>query len=128
MNDLTGFVTPSRLQLLDTAGSAAAASQYQGGPAEYLAYLGWPLIAALAMATLALRRRPAVRAAALTVAVLELLSLGGHPWLAGASDLGVDLPRHWLEGIPVLGSALPDRLSIVADGVAAALSEPRRLT
>jgi len=120
-NDLTGFVTPSGYLLFHTAASAAAAARYQGGPPEYLGYLGWPLIAVLAVIALACWRRPAIRATAVTLAVLELLSLGGHPLVSGTPQAGVTLPWHWLEGIPVLGTALPDRLSIVADGVAAAL-------
>jgi hypothetical protein len=120
-NDLTGFVTPSGYLLFHTAASAATAASYQGGAPEYLAYLGWPLIGLLAVAALACWRQPAVRAAAVTLAVLELLSLGGHPLVGGTVQPGVTLPWHWLEGVPVIGTALPDRLSIVADGVAAAL-------
>ena len=75
-NDITSFVTPSRYLLFHTAGSAAAATSYQGGAPEYLAYLGWPLIVALAAITVAFWRRPAVRATAVTLVVLELLSLG----------------------------------------------------
>jgi hypothetical protein len=120
-NDLTSFVTPSRQLLFHTAGSAAAAARYQGGVPEYLAFLGWPLIAVLAATALAFWRRPAVRAAAVTLVVLEFLSLGGHPLANGTFHPGVTLPWRWLEGIPALGSALPDRLSVVADGIAAAL-------
>jgi hypothetical protein len=120
-NDLTSFVTPSRQLLFHTAGSAAAAARYQGGIPEYLAYLGWPLIAVLAAAALAFWRRPAVRAAAVTLVVLEFLSLGGHPLANGTFHPGVTLPWRWLDGVPVLSSALPDRLSVVADGIAAAL-------
>ena len=120
-NDLTGFVTPSGYLLFHTAASAAAAARYQGGPPEYLGYLGWPLIAALAVAAVAGWRRPAVRAAAVTLAVLELLSAGGHPLISGTVHTGVTLPWHWLEGVPVLGTALPDRMSIIADGAAGAL-------
>jgi hypothetical protein len=120
-NDLSSFVTPSRYLLFHTAASAAAAARYQGGPPEYLAYLGWPLLAVLAVATVAFWRQPAVRATGLTLAVLELLSLGGHPLVSGTLHPGVTLPWHWLESVPVLGTALPDRLSVVADGVAAAL-------
>jgi hypothetical protein len=120
-NDLTGFVTPSGYLLFHTAASAAAAASYQGGAPEYLAYLGWPLIGLLAVAALACWRQPAVRAAAVTLAVLELLSLGGHPLVGGTVQPGVTLPWHWLENLPVIGTALPDRLSIVADGVAAVL-------
>jgi hypothetical protein len=120
-NDLTGFVTPSGYLLFHTAASAAAAASYPGGAPEYLAYLGWPLIGLLAVAALACWRQPAVRAAAVTLLVLELLSLGGHPLVGGTVQPGVTLPWHWLEGVPVIGTALPDRLSIVADGAAAAL-------
>jgi len=121
VNDVSGFVTPSRQQLFHSAASAAAAARYQGGPAEYLAYLGWPLIVALLLVTAACWRHPAVRAAALTVIAFEVLSLGGHPLVSGVSHPGVNLPWHWLENLPVLGSALPTRMSIVADGAAATL-------
>ena len=114
-------MTPSRYLLFHTAASAAAAARYQGGPPEYLAYLGWPLLAVLAVATLAFWRQPPVRATGVTLAVLGLLSLGGHPLVNGTLHPGVTLPWYWLESVPVLGTALPDRLSIVADGVAAAL-------
>jgi hypothetical protein len=120
-NDLTGFVTPSGYLLFHTAASAAAAASYQGGTPEYLAYLGWPLIGLLAVAALACWRQPAVRATAVTLAVVELLSLGGHPLVGGTVQPGVTLPWNWLEGLPVIGTALPNRLSIVADGAAAAL-------
>ncbi len=120
-NDLTSFVTPSRYLLFHTAASGAAAARYQGGVPEYLAFLGWPLIAVLAAATLAFWRQPAVRATAVTLVVLELLSLGGHPLVDRVFHPGVTLPWRWLEAVPVLGAALPDRLSVVADGVAAAL-------
>jgi hypothetical protein len=120
-NDLAGFVTPSQYLLFHTAASAAFAAHYQGGAPEYLAYLGWPLIAVLGIAALAFWRQPAVRATAVTLFVLALLSLGGHPLIGGTLHPGVTLPSHWLESVPVLGAALPDRLSIVADGAGAAL-------
>jgi hypothetical protein len=120
-NDLASFVTPSQYLLFHTAASAAAAARYQGGPPEYLAYLGWPLLAVLAAGLLAFWRQPAVRATGVTLAVLGVLSLGGHPLVNGTAHPGVTLPWHWLESVPVLGAALPDRISVVADGVAAAL-------
>jgi hypothetical protein len=120
-NDLAGFVTPSQFLVLHTAASAAAAARYQGGTPEYLAYLGAPLIAVLLVAAVACWRQAAVRATAVATAVLVLLSLGGRPLIDGTVHPGVTLPWHWLESVPVLGTALPDRLSIVVDGTAAAL-------
>jgi hypothetical protein len=120
-NDLAGFVTPSQFLLLHTSASAAAAARYQGGTPEYLAYLGAPLIVVLLVAAVACWRQPAVRATAVATAVLVLLSLGAHPLIDGTVHPGVTLPWRWLGSVPVLGTALPDRLSIVADGTAAAL-------
>ncbi len=120
-NDLANFVTPQRALFFHTAASAAAAARYQAGPTEYLAYLGWPLIAALVVAAAATWHRPAGRAATVALVVLCLFSLGGHLRVAGTSHPALELPWQWLEKIPLLGVALPDRLSILADGFAAVL-------
>lgn len=121
VNDPVGFVTPSSYLLFHSAGTAAAAARYQGGATEYLAYLGWPLIVVLVLATVASWRRPAGRALALTLAVLVVLSFGGHPLVWGTPNPAITLPWHWLEEHQLFASVLPDRISIVADGVAAAL-------
>ena len=121
VNDLTSFVTPQSSLFLHTAASAAAAARYQGGADEYLAYLGWPLIIMLVLATLVCWGRPAGRALALTFVLLEVFSLGGHPLVSGTAHPAVNLPWHRIEGLPVVATALPDRLSILADGAAAAL-------
>ncbi len=120
-NDLANFVTPQGALFFHTAASAAAASRYQAGLAEYLGYLGWPLIVLLAVAAVASWRRLAGRAAAVALAVLCVLSLGGHLHLAGMSQPGFELPWQWIEAVPVLAGILPDRLSMLADGFAAAL-------
>jgi hypothetical protein len=98
-----GFVTPPGDLLFHTAASAATAASYPAHLSEYLAYLGWPLLALLAAAAVWAWRDPCVRACAVTFAALELLSLN--------SD----------RGLPVLGEMIPDRLAILADGAAAAL-------
>lgn len=121
VNDPAGFVTPSSFLLLHTAGTAAAAARYQGGATEYLAYLGWPLIVALVLAAVASWRGPAGRAAALALVVLVVFSLGGHPLTGGISNPAVNLPWHWLEEHQLFASVLPERISLIADGVAAAL-------
>jgi hypothetical protein len=97
---------------LHTQSSAAYAQRHGVGNAEYLAYLGWPLLVLTAVATIWYWRDLRVRVAGVTWAVLELLSLGGGSAL---------LPFHWLQGLPLLVELLPDRLSILADGAAAAV-------
>lgn len=120
-NDLSSFVTPSGYLLFHTQASAASAALYRGQPPEYLAYLGWPLIIALVLAAAVFWRRPVVRALGGTAAILVVLSLGGYPLVAGVSHTSLLLPWHWLEDLPLAGSVLPDRLSILIDGLAAAL-------
>jgi hypothetical protein len=118
------LVTPPGDLLFHTAGSAAAAVASGGdsGLAEYLAYLGWPLIVILVVAAVRFWPDSRVRAAAVTWAVLEVLSLGAE----GQTFLGIHfpgglLPWHWLQGLPVLGEILPDRFAVLADGAAAAV-------
>jgi len=120
-NDLSGFVVPSSYLLFHTAGSAAEALRYQGQLPEYLGYLGWPLIAVLAAGTIRFWRRLPVRACAVACAVLEVFSLGGTLLASGHEHQWIKLPFYWLQSLPVLSAALPDRFSIVADGAAAAL-------
>jgi hypothetical protein len=120
-NDLSSFVVPSSYQLFHTSASAAEALWYQGQLPEYLGYLGWPLIVVLALAAVTGWRRLPVRAAAVTCGVLEVFSLGGTLLFGRHEHPAIKLPWYWLEGLPLLNAALPDRFSIVADGAAAAL-------
>ena len=106
------WVTPSGNLLLHTRASAAAAGGSPSSLADYLGYLGWPLLAVLVAAAIWYWRDPRVRATAVAWAVLELLSLGG--------STSVVLPWHWLQNLPVLSQVLPVRFAIVADGLAAA--------
>ena len=120
-SDLSSFVVPSSYQLFHTAGSAAAASRYQGQLPEYLGYLGWPLLVVLALAAIACWRRLPARAAAVACLVLGVFSLGGTLLFGGHHHPAIKLPWYWLQGQPLLQSALPDRFCLVADGAAAAL-------
>ena len=121
VNDLTSFVTPQGALFFHTAASAAAAARYQGKLPEYLGYLGWPLIVFLVVAAVASWRRLAGRTAAVIFVVLFVCSLGSHPLIAGKSHPAIDLPWFWMEKLPIFREVLPDRLSILTDGAAAAL-------
>lgn len=111
-NGLGAFVNPQAQLLFHTASSAAYAASHGADAAEYLAYLGPPLLILVAGVAIRYWRDLRVRAAAVTWAVLEALSLGVN---------GPVLPFHWLQGLPLLGDMLPSRLSITADGAAAAV-------
>ncbi len=89
---------------------------------EDLAYLGWPLLIAVAAAIACCWRDGRIKVAGVTFFLLELLSLGGHklrvgPWYLTAAAL----PWHWLAHLPLLDQALPNRLSVAADAAAAAV-------
>jgi hypothetical protein len=112
------WVVPSSRVLLHTYASAAIASNYPQPSPEYLAYLGIPLIIVLLAAGIYFWRNFYIRVAFLTFLLLELLSLGGQRIGPYPGKL---LPWYWLQDLPVLKSVLPDRLSILADGAAAAV-------
>ena len=86
---------------------------------EYVAYLGWPLLVVLIVAAVWYWRDLRVRVAAVACAVLEILSFGGTQVVRGVTIPPVLLPWHWLAHLPVVSQMLPDRLSILADGLAA---------
>jgi hypothetical protein len=120
-NDLEGLVQPSRLMLVHSSASAHFADQYPGGGAEYLGYLGWPLLLGLAWAAVALWRMLAARVLAVTFLVLEVCALGGTLLSGGHVHGWLKLPWYWVEGLPLASSAVVDRFSVIADGCAAAL-------
>jgi hypothetical protein len=112
------FVVPSNQVLIHNGWSARIVGNYPQPTPEYLAYLGIPLIIVLLAAGICYWRVLPIRVAFLTFLLLELLSLGGQP--IGPYP-GAGLPWYWLQGLPMLSSTLPDRLSILADGAAAAV-------
>lgn len=115
------FVTPPGTLLFHTSASAASAAGSSAGLWEYLSYLGWPLIIVLVAAGIWFWRDLRVRATAVAWAVLELCALGGRTIRVGGLRYpGVLLPWHWLQGLPLLSQMLPVRLSVIADGAAAA--------
>jgi hypothetical protein len=118
-NDLDGLVKPSSLEFVHSAATAAFAASYQGGAPEYLGYLGWPLLILLLVAAVTCWRLLAVRMATVAFVVLEVFALGGTLLLGGQDHSWLKLPWYWLQGLPLAGSILPDRFSILAVGAAA---------
>ncbi len=116
--DLHGFYLPSHMFWLSTRGSAAFAARYGGGPAEYLAYLGVPLLVVAALVGVARITDRNARMLLGTGLIFAVFSLG-DPLLAGGRLTDIHLPWGAVEHWPVFGSALPDRFALVA-GLAAA--------
>ena len=118
--DLHGFYLPAHMFWLSTPGSSAFAAAYGGGPAEYLAYLGIPLLAVAV--TTALLRIGDWRARVLlgTGLLFAVFSLGGT-LLDGGRQTGVRLPWAIAEHWPLFGNALPDRFAFVVALAAAGL-------
>lgn len=117
-NRPASFVVPPGTMLFHQQSTVAALARHPLRVNEYLGYLGWPLLAVLALAAIWQWRDRRVRATALTFALLELFSLGGGHGLPVPAWL---LPWHWLGRLPVASQILPGRFSIVADGAAAAV-------
>ena len=118
-NRAGSFVTPAGNMLLHTSHEAAFLSRHPGRITEYVAYLGYPLLVILIIATVIYWRDARLRVAAVACAVLEVLSLGRTQVVRGITVPPVLLPWHWLAHLPVLTQMLPDRLSLLADGLAA---------
>ncbi len=118
-NRAASFVTPAGNLLLHTSSQAAALNRYPQRLPEYVAYLGYPLLVLLIVAAVRYWRDVRVRVAAVSCAVLEILSLGSTQVIRGVTIPPVLLPWHWLAHLPVLAQMLPNRLSFLADGLAA---------
>jgi hypothetical protein len=89
-------------------------------PTEENSFFGFPLLLALAVLVVWLRRDPVVRALAVTGLVFAVLSLGSRPRLAGA-DLRVPMPWGAFDGLPLFDSVVPTRFALVVTPVVGCL-------
>jgi hypothetical protein len=121
-NQPADFVKAPDGMLFHGSGIGHYLASISTSPPEYLAYLGWPLLAVLLAASIFCWRDLKVRIPAVTFFLLSLLSIGSHAVHLGWWRLPAGaLPWHWLLHVPVLNQALANRISIVADGAAAAV-------
>jgi hypothetical protein len=89
-------------------------------PTEENSFFGLPLLLALAVVVVWLRRDAVVRALAVTGLVFAVLSFGSRPRLAGA-DLRVPMPWGMLDGLPLFDSVVPTRFALVVTPVVGCL-------
>jgi hypothetical protein len=114
------FVNPASSVLLHTHRTGVIANNYPQPLAEYLAYLGIPMIILLLVAIVYFWRQLPIRVAGVTCLVLEWLAMGSKPFQPGQVSLpSFLLPWHLLEDLPVIGGMVPDRLCILADAALA---------
>jgi hypothetical protein len=91
-------------------------------PMETLAYLGWPVLLAVAASIVACWRDVRVRVAGVIFIVLEWVGLGSNGvTIAGWRLPSLLLPGHWFESVHAFSQVLPNRFAILADGAAAAV-------
>ena len=98
-------------------------------PTEQNAYFGWPLLVLVAAAAFWLWRNRVARAAAVTIAVLSVLSLGSTLHI-GETDTDIGLPWQWFEQFPLIQSVLETRFAMACVpliGVLLALGTERAL-
>ncbi len=80
---------------------------------EYNAHFGWPLLALTAGIAVWLRKSPLALSAAITAAVMIVLSLGPTLEIAG-KDTGIAMPWRWMGQLPLLESVLETRFAMAA--------------
>jgi hypothetical protein len=111
--DLWNLVTPTRVQALVPAAATRITSRFTGNFAETNGYISIPLILiVLFTAARWMWSRAVVRVAFLLALVSLLLSLGDHLHIRGRVT-EIELPWHWLQDLPLLESALPNRFMLL---------------
>ena len=101
VSDLLAFVAPSQL------------IHFTGNVTENGAYVGLPLLLLFIAGVVVGRGQAWVRWTAVNTAVVAVLSLGPHLHVAGRVTQ-VPLPWAALAWLPLMGSALPARLMVIA--------------
>ncbi|RVW00093.1 glycosyl transferase [Rhodococcus spongiicola] len=107
-NDALAFTRFPTQSLAGDPGSAAGLSM---NATEENAFFGWPLLLLVSMTAVWLWRLPMARAAAATVAVMAVLSMGVELTVAH-NDTGITLPWSWFAKLPLLESVLESRFAM----------------
>jgi hypothetical protein len=112
VTDLLAVFVPNHVLLQNTVTSAIV-GHFSGNRTEDDAYIGIPLLALFVLGAVAGRRRPGIWWASLMTLGVVALSLGPHLHVFGRS-LPIPLPWALVALLPLMGSALPSRLMLVA--------------
>jgi hypothetical protein len=110
-NLLAPFIPDSSMRFR-VSGWLPLADTFSGGTSENGLYLGLPLLALLIAGAVALRRRPAMKVAALTTAAAFLMSLGSRLTVGRWTWTAVPLPEAALTHVPILDNTIAARYSL----------------
>lgn len=122
VTDLQNFVVATPVTWLFPHALTATQTAAWTGAVEDTAYIGIPLALLAVYATCRWWRDGVVLTAAITTAVIAVLSLGPHLHVGGV-DTGIRLPMIVLSRLPLLDNVVPARFSLMMDfGLALLLS------
>jgi len=115
VSDALGFVVPTSVQqLAPRSWRSAVSDRFTGNGSEWTAYLGVPLLAALATVAVRQWRRPLVKVVTILTVTVAVLSLGPHLHVRGHVT-GVPLPWDAVQSVPLVREVLPNRLVLYVD-------------
>ena len=112
-SDLASYWSFARRSI---AGDPEIAARVAVNTTEENSFFGWPLMLALLVVVIWLRRDAVVRGLAVTGAVFAWLSLGSQPKMGG-QPIDIPAPWGWLDGLPLFDSVVPTRLALVVTPV-----------
>jgi len=115
---LSSFVAPTPRQLVHPALGATGARLYAASFLLDGAYLGWAVLAVVAVLLWSRRRSARIRLTAALGAFSALMSFGSYTYVNGRS---VTLPFRYLSKLPTLSDILPVRFSFATTACVAAL-------
>ena len=118
VTDPVALVVPTHLQWFSWGDLSARIDTFAGNDIETGMYLGIPLVAVILLTLVVWRRRPLVRWLAVTLAAMTVLSFGPHLHLNGHFT-GITLPYWVVQMVSHVGSALPSRLFVYVELLAA---------
>ncbi len=119
-SDLLAPVLPTHFFLVAPHALTAVSQSFAGTLTENGSYLGIPLLVALAVITVGLRKRLLVQVGAASIAVAFVLTLGSRLTVANHVT-GIPLPEAIFGHLPVFDNLDPARFSIYIDLWAAVL-------
>jgi hypothetical protein len=109
--DLLNLVLPTTFQLVAPQAATAISSGFSGLSVEATAYVGVPLLLLLTWLVASMRRDRRVVIAGVFAIVMFILSLGPELHVGGV-DWHWPLPGLLINGLPLMNSAVPGRLTV----------------